>query len=509
MSIRWERLDGDTALFAIKVAFHSDPDDGTGADTETSASWGAIELWVDGKNLCAHEDQGETLQGVHWYLLPFFEWVVANWDPLLHEERLPRLSNADDAASGMETWLPLGQLADDENVFAHVTDRYDWQLRHGLRAARDGGVFPGLYLRRLRDRVEVSWKNTRIPGAAEVDFLTGHGHVHLEPSRVAEPLFAVTSEAVTWLRHQLPESARLADLQASAERLRSADRTDQRVSWLAGLRTKAGDVARSWQYLRDRFVTWPDPDAFRQTFIPTPSRSNLIVEGSCEAALLFGTTNPELGDDDAELLARLLLEQYRSVAPTLGLDRHARREPVDPFLSPWRQGYELALDLHEELEVERDGWVDVHAVFADLGIETREVVMDDQSIRAASFASPQHIPTTAVNQNSHYWGSSGADRFTLAHELCHLLFDREYGVRVAVASGPWAPASLEKRANAFAAMFLMPPDLLTRVAGWSDHPLYSPDGLREVAKALKVSPSALQEHARNIGLLVDVPQDLM
>jgi len=46
--------------------------------------------------------------------------------------------------------------------------------------------------------------------------------------------------------------------------------------------------------------------------------------------------------------------------------------------------------------------------------------------------------------------------------FCHILFDREYGTKWALASGPWAPRDLERRANAFAAMLLMPPGLLAK-----------------------------------------------
>ena len=84
MSVRWERFSGDTSTFAIKIAFHADPDDGQGADADTARSWGALQVWVDGINLCAHVDQGETLQSAHWYLLSTLEWLASNWDPLLH-----------------------------------------------------------------------------------------------------------------------------------------------------------------------------------------------------------------------------------------------------------------------------------------------------------------------------------------------------------------------------------------------------------------------------------------
>ena len=59
-----------------------------------------------------------------------------------------------------------------------------------------------------------------------------------------------------------------------------------------------------------------------------------------------------------------------------------------------------------------------------------------------------------MNASTH--PKAGRRRFTLAHELCHLLVDRDKGARLAIVSGPWAPLDVERRANAFAAALLMP-----------------------------------------------------
>lgn len=44
MTIRWGRLAGDTGVFALKLAFASDPDEGRGIDPETKASWGSFQI---------------------------------------------------------------------------------------------------------------------------------------------------------------------------------------------------------------------------------------------------------------------------------------------------------------------------------------------------------------------------------------------------------------------------------------------------------------------------------
>jgi Zn-dependent peptidase ImmA (M78 family) len=91
------------------------------------------------------------------------------------------------------------------------------------------------------------------------------------------------------------------------------------------------------------------------------------------------------------------------------------------------------------------------------------------------------------------------NRFTVAHELCHLILDRDYGDELAIATGPWAPLAIEQRANAFAAAFLMPTwllrDALTDATARAD----DPDTIRLVSTQLRVSVSSLIDRLYNLG----------
>ena len=89
---------------------------------------------------------------------------------------------------------------------------------------------------------------------------------------------------------------------------------------------------------------------------------------------------------------------------------------------------------------------------------------------------------------------------TLAHELCHLLYDLEDDGRVGVVSNPWAPQAMERRANAFAAMLLMPREALRSVLPREPRD-WSIDGLREAMATLGVGKSALTWHMYNLGLI--------
>jgi Zn-dependent peptidase ImmA (M78 family)/transcriptional regulator with XRE-family HTH domain len=91
-------------------------------------------------------------------------------------------------------------------------------------------------------------------------------------------------------------------------------------------------------------------------------------------------------------------------------------------------------------------------------------------------------------------------RFTLAHELGHLLAGDDQGVHLDrdIYDRAQAKDPSEMRANSFASAFLMPEDVLRRAVG--------PDGLTEpgfaaLACDLKVTPSALAFRLRDLRLI--------
>ena len=102
MARQREIMVGSRDRFAVKIAFLTDPDQGRAATTEHSISWGAIEIWANGHNLCRHVEQGESIDAAHWYMLPILQWLASNWDFLLHEERLPGRNAARDAWISMQ-----------------------------------------------------------------------------------------------------------------------------------------------------------------------------------------------------------------------------------------------------------------------------------------------------------------------------------------------------------------------------------------------------------------------
>ena len=502
MATHWEHLAGDTSAFAIKLAFMDDPDEQQGASDDISLSWGAFQIWVNGWNLCTHLEEGERVESAHWYLLPLLEWFVRQWNPLLHEERLP-CEAADEAWTGLRGTrfpppaLDEGQESDWESAW------HGWWSRHAIQAAREGGVFPDVVFRRFQDSIEISWGDSRSQGVPNhVNFGLRPGAVRFEPNSVAEPLYHALEGAAAYLASVAPHSSRVADLKLAIRRLRSRQQ-DSRVMWLAGLGVDKDSIRQGWNRFKRQITAFSR--AQRCELLATSGNSRLVVERSCHAALMFGTMAPNVTRSDIMVLAESLLRLTSPGGDPEPMTSRCRAEPIgNSDESPWQQGYALA----EELQNDLDGCVDhervdVEAILERLGVDVAEASLSDRSIRGVAIAGPRHRSGIVWNRNNHLNADSWGLRFTLAHELCHLLFDRDVGQRLAVASGPWASPSLEWRANAFAAMLLMPTETVRTLVVGMTEPVDTAQGVSNVARRLETGFPATLWHLRNLGFVDD------
>ena len=128
--------------------------------------------------------------------------------------------------------------------------------------------------------------------------------------------------------------------------------------------------------------------------------------------------------------------------------------------------------------------------------------LKDGNLRGVALAGHNLAPLILVNQNSTYNRSDTGKRYTMAHELCHLLHDRQYGREVGIASGNWAPQYIEKRANAFAGMLLMPPELVDQyLSQYGDEFEWTIEIFESLKASLRVGPRALMEHLHNQGYI--------
>ncbi len=500
MSAMWERLAGDTDVFAVKLAFRRDPDEGAGASAEESLSWGSFQIWARGSNICLHAEEGETVESVHWYLLPLLEWLSSNWEFLLHEERLPaRNAEADAWASLQATRFAPGGL-DAPAAESWEDDWHSWWTRHAIQSCRSGGLFPNAVIRRWRDRIEISWGPARNAGCPDhYQFLAPRGLARLAPSDVARPLHEVLAEAAGFLRGRAPDSARLEALVQAVEAIKTTD-PGKRLGIQAGL----GNI---WEQVVAALADVGED--VRQAILGTED-TPLAVEQPCQAVLMFGSVSPTVEAQDVEVLTRCLVDLHASEEESEELRRLERDVPVHEAQGlSWEQGYRLAEETLEQLGLPEGAAerTSVKDVLERLGVHKGDIELADRQIRAVAVAGLAHRPAVLLNRNHGTHQHAPARRFTLAHELCHVLFDRAYGRRLALASGPWAPRDIEKRANAFAAMLLMPPELIRKALRRLSAPETEREGILQLAGILGTSFTSTLEHLCNLGFIDETDRE--
>lgn len=493
----WEMKAGDPTVFALSLAFSPNPD---GLDDRATAdereSWGSFTLWAGSENLCAHFEQEEIIQSVHWYMLPLMEWLAGNWDPLLHEERLP-LQNAGVSAAESLSRTQLAPLSlkhvDDFEWFATWSD---WWSRHSVRAAREGGLFPDIYMRRYRDRLEISTGAETLPGIpSEFSFLAPNRIYHADLPSSADVMFQVLTAAAQELRRRLPESTRVTALADRVASLTSPARETSRMVWLAGIGERYTQVSRA---VKESLST--TSERVREGIIGTGQHSPLVVVGSAYARLLYGAVSPATHlADVVSLTARIIDNYVADASPWLArMDLPLGIDEVRQ-LPPGEQGSRLGEKACELLGGDSGEWIDIESITQNLDISISDIQLSDHELRAVSVFGPTQRPHIFCNTATRWARSSWAKRFTLAHELCHLLLDREHGGELAIASGPWAPRAIEQRANAFAAAFLMPTWLLRDTLAASITSAENPETIRSASEQLHVSPSSLIDRLYNLG----------
>ena len=500
MPTRWERLAGDTDIFAIKLAFMDDPDGGKGADEDLWRSWGAFQIWVKGTNLCSHLEESERVESVHWYLLPLLEWIAKSWDPLLHEERLPCANNAEDGWRALLANRFPSPALNQEQEDGWDTWWHRWWSRHAIAAASEGGLFPDVVFRRYRDLVEISWGDTRSSGMPDHFSFTAAGPdaVRLSPQDVAVPLYDVLRAAAECLAGALPDSVRVRELGRALRRI-DTNRLDGRLMWLAGTGTDRVGVERGWRRLKRWYAELPAPQ--KSAMFATGGTSRIVVEGSCHAALMFGSVSPDITKADMLVLAGALVQLHTTDHEPEPLASMSRTVPLDTGTAPWAQGYDLAEQVLAALDETETTALDIERLLTRLGIEVLTITLTDTSVRGLAVVGPHHRPGIAWNSTCSYNANPAGRRFTLAHELCHILFDREVGRRLAIVSGRWAPLGTEQRANAFAAMLLMPMETVRRAVSAQKGPIQTAVDVAAVATRLGTGFVATLRHLRNLSII--------
>ena len=476
---------GEKSSSALEI--RSLPTAVSGAEPEDwKGSWGEWRLWVANLNLCElrldTQSGAVEVQEIRWFLAPLFIWIADNWMPLLHEKRLPPGGRFGDSRprSSRAAYLAMLESAGDD--FDRFSPWQRWAGRHSLRAASEGAILPDVFLQRIEDDLEFSWGDRVQPGAYDATFIVEDGVARVSVDAVATSLFS----AVEWfLERQASNSATWVD--------------ELRARWGEIRHRPAGITALSW-YLDSS----PEPKALTGKFIAALEklkRPLSLADRSWWGSLspevaMFGDLSPNISGDAAAVLLVEYFNARTKEEDSAGLSELVSEIPAWTTSSPWHSGYSLALDILDEIDPDPEAPLTrIESILETLGVIVREVRLGEQGPRGVALAGQDLQATILINLDNARNLSNGR-RFTLAHELCHILFDRSRARQLTHSSTPWASPSVEQRANAFAAMLLMPP---TRAKIPSVADLSKLKGLvNRLAVRMKVSRVALKRHLANI-----------
>jgi len=172
----------------------------------------------------------------------------------------------------------------------------------------------------------------------------------------------------------------------------------------------------------------------------------------------------------------------------------------------YEQAYELAQWLRGEWEaLTSECRVEPEQILEDWKVDVRDEGFKVSHVDAVACWGPSHGPGIVVNRNGQHAQSTHGRRSTLAHEMCHLLVDRDGALPLTEVLGGRVSLPVEKRARAFAAELLMPREIAGERLGQSD--VDTEEVVRELSETYGVSREIVAWQARNSPM--QLPREVM
>lgn len=420
-------------------------------DPAAAATWTSLQLWVGGRNLTAHTrlDTMAATNAVRWPAAFLARWFLGTWDDFWSRAGWPLRDPLVDprvACARLDAYVVEHDAALDDEFL----DRRDAFVRsHTLLAAAAGGVMPHVYLLRESRYVHVVWEDPQ-QSESPIRFHNWSGRARVD----AHAFLEAVRGFVAWCKQQVGQKA--------PEFTRAAD------AWLERIDSRTGAEAVLHGYVNSWAASNGGMDLKRlEGILGLPedwaADGALVDVERFPAAIVYRALAPALSEEDViAVLDRL----RRCPARAEGNARLSELRQGLNLLSsdlPHDQGQQLAEQVRDRLG-NREHHLDIERLLREWHVDVQDEDLSDESVDAATVWGAAHGPLILLNTRS-WRGAPWARRMSLAHELCHLLVDRGRAAEVMVASTPWAPPEIEKRANAFAAELLLPRAGMQRVLG--------------------------------------------
>jgi Zn-dependent peptidase ImmA (M78 family) len=481
---------GSPNLFEIAARWTGDSEPHERLPLVSGWSMGDIEITVGHQVLTARQFGASERSFISWYLHPVLDWFIQHWTWLLHEEVYSWVEKSG-APAAMASIAALGRTigSSDEDEKKEYRTIHSWWTRHALRAADNSALYPDVCFRRIGDEIEISWTG-RQPAYApeELSLVLSPGYATLPVSAVAQPLW----DFLQWALETAPVVAP-ADEQVISELKKRFQRLKQ---------TPLKELESKYLHERLQALLSTSLKAVEWENSSTLIRDIPAVASLDAAVLMFGGLSPSIGKNDAIQLLRFL-KRYQSQEESKVLLQMVDDRSLNAALAPYQDGYELAEYAREDLDISENHFpINVQRVLLDLGVSVEEVALETNSVRGVAVAGDNFSAAILVNTASPFNQTRDGRRFTMAHELCHILFDRTRAKRLSHVSGAWTSARVEKRANAFAAMFLA-----SRLAVRRTFTGKSVEAISTQAHTLEIGYSALIEHLCNLDLIDEADRE--
>lgn len=416
MGEKIRRQIGDLKTLQIDLELFSDE------EHPCSMIWGNLTLILKGEPLwCVETDQGDQAP-VTWAWIDLLEFLGDKWPWLVLEEQYPIPINPPHPGTmrreAEKRWESMGEeqyLDEDETLF-------NFETSHDLSLGLKGIFLPSLFVLRQGTRIWVCNQETQLLTSFEFikKYLTELGDF-------------------------------LADFVSTVEHNR-AKRAVQR-----------------WKNRGERV-----DELFLKLRTGMPEELRLKLENGISPIDFWELENTWKNDDN-ELLAAARMSggvvstedqktflhniKRASNRETSALDKISETilSKLDKESRAYEQGYQVAQMLRQELNLEDESRAEPETLLNQWGVDILELKLDRCPVDAVAVWGKNHGPVIILNTGeggrpAHKHGR----RSTLAHEICHLLVDRQGALPCSEVLGGFTPSYPEKTANACAAEFLIP-----------------------------------------------------
>lgn len=401
----------------LQFEFNLDPAD------EEGLARGEGRAFLDREPVWFEEGTGGQELPLSWTWVDLLYFLGRWWPWLVHEQDYPLPVNPLYPAFFLQEAEARWQELPDEQVEEEEEQAHRFLARHDLAEGFKGLFLPSLILLRQGNVCLVSAganRQTRIRPWSEVQKTLEEAGDYLARN-VAPSAEPRAEEALAWWRNR---EARLAARELDIETALSADERDRSV--------EAGLAENDWRLPEIRAVARMS----RGTILEADRQAFLL---RIAAASLRPT--PEL-----DAMVGELLRDFREIGP------------------PHEQGYWAAGWLRRALGMTPDAPAEPRGQLESWGVNIEEVERPGCPVDAVTAWGVAHGPLVILNcaqgaRSAHEFG----ERATLAHEIAHLLIDREGALPAGEVLGGRVPEYAEKRARAFQAEYLLPREIAAEV----------------------------------------------